>query len=120
MVNLAVLRDNVDKKTVNMFWREAIHSGKHSDKKCPSCRSHLIEFNAVTGKNSVCLDICKKCQLIWFDQDELKQFPHHNLEIPMVVKQEAARAEVLLRAEAREIERKLETIKDALRLMVFL
>jgi len=74
-VNLAVLRRHLKSDTVRELWRTAVTESTPSGRKCPSCGNALREFAASRDDLRVSLDLCKTCQLIWFDKNELKVFP---------------------------------------------
>ena len=74
-VNVAVLRKCLSVKVVREFWFKATNEGQPSDRKCPSCAQKLREFTVGEYNRQVQLDLCKMCQLIWFDRNELEMFP---------------------------------------------
>jgi Zn-finger nucleic acid-binding protein len=117
MVNLAVLRNSIDKGIVREFWKAAIFSGNKSPKSCPGCELNLIEFSAKSAvpdiNLDINLDICKNCQLVWFDPGELEQLPGKNNtytsnELEDQFEQAVAIAKVKLGAEEREFAKKTE------------
>jgi len=112
MVNIAVLRDSISKDIVKTFWKTANFSGIRSSKNCPSCVLNLIEFKAKAAPTTMSLDICKNCQLIWFDQGELEQFPFKNTQTTDEFNQAVAIAKVKLGAVEREFESKAELAID--------
>jgi len=73
-VNIAVLRKCLDTKIVREFWVKATNEGQPSDRKCPSCAQKLKQFTVGEYNRQVQLDLCKMCQLIWFDRNELEMF----------------------------------------------
>ena len=74
-VNLAVLRRHLKSETVRELWRTAVAESTPSDRSCPSCGNALREFASHGGDHRISLDLCKMCQLIWFDKNELEVFP---------------------------------------------
>jgi len=74
-VNVAVLRKYLGAKVVREFWYKATSDSVPSDRKCPSCGQMLNEFTVGEYNRKVQLDLCKRCQLIWFDRNELEMFP---------------------------------------------
>ena len=74
-VNLAVLRKYLKDDTVRKLWLEAITASTLSNRKCPSCVKMLKEFTINRDNRQIHLDLCKTCQLMWFDRDELVAFP---------------------------------------------
>jgi len=73
--NMAVLRKYLKDDTVKKLWLEAITASTPSNRKCPSCVQMLREFTVGRDNHRVHLDLCRTCQLIWFDKDELDAFP---------------------------------------------
>lgn len=73
--NLAVLRRHLKDDTVKRLWLEAITASAPSNRKCPSCVNMLMGFIVSRENQQIHLDLCKTCQLIWFDKDELDEFP---------------------------------------------
>jgi Zn-finger nucleic acid-binding protein len=73
--NLAVLRKHLEEEVVRDFWRRAGQASVPSKRNCPSCSKPLREFVAAHEKQSLRLDLCRPCQLMWFDRGELETFP---------------------------------------------
>ena len=73
--NLAVVRKRISDKTVREFWLKATTESVPSNRQCPCCAQKLNEFTAGTGEQWFHLDLCKTCQLMWFDRNELEAFP---------------------------------------------
>jgi Zn-finger nucleic acid-binding protein len=46
-----------------------------SSRKCPSCAQRLSEFTECVNDRRIRLDLCRSCQLMWFDKNELEAFP---------------------------------------------
>jgi len=74
-VNVAVLRKCLSVKIVREFWLKATNESEPSNRKCPSCEQVLKAFTVGQYNRKVQLDLCKQCQLIWFDRNELQMFP---------------------------------------------
>ena len=81
-VNVAVLRKCLDTKIVREFWLKATNESQLSERKCPSCMQKLKEFTVGEYNRQVRLDLCRMCQLIWFDRNELEMFPDVKKERP--------------------------------------
>lgn len=75
----------------------------------------MTEFCVITENKKVLLDVCKMCQLVWFDHDELKSFPSHTPETPKAVKEAIALCEVEVQTETFLFEQQMETIKHNLK-----
>jgi len=75
MATVAVLRKYLGNDIVKRFWLKAITDSATTDKKCPSCRQPLNMFKVEHNEKKIILDICRRCQIIWFDAGELESFP---------------------------------------------
>ena len=73
--NMAVLRKYLKDGTVRELWLEAVNASTPSNRKCPCCVKMLREFTVSRDNRQICLDLCKTCQLMWFDRNELEAFP---------------------------------------------
>jgi Zn-finger nucleic acid-binding protein len=73
--NIAVLRKHLKNDTVKKLWLEAITASTPSNRRCPSCVKMLKEFTVSRENQRIHLDLCRTCQLIWFDRGELDSFP---------------------------------------------
>jgi Zn-finger nucleic acid-binding protein len=73
--NLAVLRRHLEEEVARDFWRRAGQASVPSTRRCPSCSRTLREFVATHEQQSLRLDLCRPCQLMWFDPGELEAFP---------------------------------------------
>ena len=72
--NLAVLRKLLGPDVALNFWREAM-SSTPANRPCPSCHQTLHAFKCDVDHNAIELDLCKRCQILWFDKGELEAFP---------------------------------------------
>jgi len=92
--NLAVLRKLLGQDVASNFWREAM-SSTPANRPCPSCHQALHAFKCDVDHNAIELDLCKRCQIIWFDKGELEAFPIEAVavdDMPSDIKQRLALA----------------------------
>ena len=73
--NVSVLRQYLKGDTVQKLWLEAITASTSSNRKCPSCTNILKDFTVSRGGRQMHLNLCRICQLMWFDKNELEAFP---------------------------------------------
>ena len=74
-VNLAVLRKAVAPEFVTGIWRTAHTSAGKPGRPCPSCGLAMLEVPAPSAEATLRLDVCKRCQFVWFDPRELEAAP---------------------------------------------
>ena len=65
-----------------------------SRRHCPSCSQPLREFVATHEKQSLRLDLCRPCQLMWFDRGELEVFPKAKTVRPSEIDEQIALAQI--------------------------
>jgi len=92
--NLAVLRKHLEEEVARDFWRRALRASVPSKKACPSCSHPLGEFVAAHEQQSLRLDLCRRCQLMWFDRGELDVFPKAKKVQPSEIDQQIALAQM--------------------------
>lgn len=71
-VSLSILRRVLDKKYVNQMWQSAFKA-KKLGQDCPICRKAMYEI--YKPDQDVYLDVCKRCQFVWFDPNEYEVAP---------------------------------------------
>ena len=72
---LTVLRRAIGPEPVRKFWREAQGKRASSGKKCPVCEKWMRAIPVSAGGREFPLDVCARCQFIWFDREEFDRFP---------------------------------------------
>jgi Zn-finger nucleic acid-binding protein len=73
--NLAVLRKRLKAGLVSDFWRKVLADSVPSQRPCPSCGESMRGFQVSLDGHPVNLDLCKKCEFVWFDKGELEALP---------------------------------------------
>ena len=74
-VNMAVLRKYLKSDAVKELWRTAVVESTRSNRMCPGGGHTLREFAVSRDHQQIHLDLCKTCQMMWFDKNELDAFP---------------------------------------------
>jgi len=70
--NLAIVRKAIAPEFVNRFWQAARASETESPRRCPTCDFQMMLVNASPTME---LDVCLRCQLVWFDAEEYESAP---------------------------------------------
>ena len=125
MANKAVLRKYLGNDIVKSFWQKAITDSATTDKKCPSCRQPLNMFKVEHNEQRIILDICRRCQIIWFDAGELESFPKiKTKQLPPEIREKLALYNIQLENEFNDeqarFEGTLENILDVIYTIGFL
>jgi Zn-finger nucleic acid-binding protein len=98
---LAVLRKAIRYDTLQRVWACTIGHARTSLLPCPSCARAM---NSVPTEGPL-IDVCRGCQLVWFDARELEAMPHRSAE-ELAAEQRAARWQ----DEQREWQRRAEDV----------
>jgi len=109
-VNSAVLRRYLKSDTARELWRMAVTQSEPSQRLCPSCGHALRKFATSGAGRRVSLDLCKRCQLMWFDKNELEVFPKAPKVKPAEMERKLALAEVQLEENMEDHDRSAEKI----------
>jgi Zn-finger nucleic acid-binding protein len=88
----------------------AIAQSEQSQRLCPSCGHALREFAASGSGRRIRLDLCKRCQLMWFDKNELEVFPKAPKVQPAEMEQKLALAEVQFESNMEDHDKSAENI----------
>ncbi len=100
---LSVLRRRAPADFVRELWRAARRPDTPEGKPCPSCGRPARE---VPGAYPVLLDVCPRCQLVWFDPMELDTVPRPAPSAPTPapkVQEAVARMEAAHKQEMRRL-----------------
>ncbi len=109
-VNSAVLRRYLKNETARELWRTAVTESTPSKRPCPSCGRALRGFATSRDDRRIGLDLCKACQLMWFDRNELEAFPRAPKVQPAEMERNLALAEVQFEADLEDRKRAAENI----------
>ena len=72
---LSILRRELGREYVNKMWRNAMEGVSQPGAKCPACRKPMAEVPLTVPRENLRLDLCTRCQLVWFDAGEFQQVP---------------------------------------------
>ena len=85
---LPLLRRLFAREYVNQIWEYARDGKGVPRRDCPACRGRMIDVPVVYRDLAHWLDVCTRCQLVWFDPREFEAAP----EIPATVPEDAVLA----------------------------
>ncbi len=95
---MALLRQMLHAPGPDQLWGEALRAVDDPTCKCPTCRGVMRRVDHEIGGETVQVEVCKRCQMIWFDAHELGFFPAAppppQDPVPLEVRQKLAIADV--------------------------
>lgn len=74
-ISLGVLRREVKAGPINQIWREACNEQGLVGRLCPSCAKPMKIVQATSPDGSFPVDVCRRCQFLWFDKGEFEAMP---------------------------------------------
>ncbi len=64
-----------DKKFVDLLWHTAKYGYSMSGRSCPHCEQAMRCVVLPVKGTGIGLDVCSRCEIIWFDPSEFEQLP---------------------------------------------
>lgn len=74
-IGVSFLRRLGSARSVSDLWSQAKSSEQRAGLSCPLCRRPMFETALGDGGVPFRLDICTRCQFVWFDPNEFERFP---------------------------------------------
>ena len=72
---VALLRGKLERQTVNSLWIQAVQEVFPKKKLCPECSQSMSEVPVDCDAGVQLIDVCTRCQTVWFDNGEYDKFP---------------------------------------------
>jgi Zn-finger nucleic acid-binding protein len=73
--SLAVLRNRLKAGMAADFWCKVAAGSVASQRPCASCGQPMMGFAMPLDGHTINLDLCKRCEFVWFDRGELESLP---------------------------------------------
>lgn len=106
---IALLRRHVPTKVVNGLWQSAKSGRFAGTRECPACMAGMAAMPVPVTENATqVLDVCTRCQLVWFDSGEHQALPVKQQEISYMESLPQAAREKLALIECEERRRREE------------
>ena len=74
-VNFSLLRQKIDNTLADQLWAAARAKQGEEKRACPMCGDLMITVAAVPAEKPLALDVCPRCQFVWFDPKEYEAMP---------------------------------------------
>ena len=76
-MSLPLLRRRADPAALATLWQATQRTGRVLDVECPSCFQRMKEVQFAPKGEVVPIDVCQRCQFLWFDSGELARVPKY-------------------------------------------
>jgi len=74
-VAIPVIRSALGDDRVTALWSRAITAPDNTGKACPICSRRMTDVTIGFGRQMLDLDVCKRCEFVWFDATEYESIP---------------------------------------------
>jgi membrane associated rhomboid family serine protease len=101
-VGLSIVRKLKHPVELKELWGRVSRGEGGRGVKCPICSKAMVDVPVPVESQQVRLDVCKSCQFIWFDPNELEQLPSRppkvsgNEHLPEKVREQMAKRDLEL------------------------
>jgi len=83
-ITLPLVRKGLDPETFKKIWQKLFSGETQTGRSCPGCTKPLNELETDGQGGAVVIDVCRTCQIIWFDDKEFSELPKAEQEKPQV------------------------------------
>ncbi|MCL1920718.1 MAG: rhomboid family intramembrane serine protease [Kiritimatiellaeota bacterium] len=74
-VTVALLRKGLTREAVNALWLAARSPSAPRRRECPACLTPMAEVCLPAALSAQTIDVCTRCQTVWFDTHEYERMP---------------------------------------------
>jgi membrane associated rhomboid family serine protease len=74
-MGIGLLRRTIDDQKVTAIWAQAYQTTEAKGKPCAVCFKDMVQIEIEARNQAVALDVCKRCEFVWFDRGEFELMP---------------------------------------------
>jgi Zn-finger nucleic acid-binding protein len=74
-LTLPLVRKELQPEVFKDLWRQLTTGKARRGRPCPRCQQPLKEVATGGAEGTVVVDVCRACQMLWFDEAELASLP---------------------------------------------
>lgn len=89
-ISLPIVRKGLNSKTFKKIWQKISSGETETGRPCPGCKKPLSVVEADGQGGSIMIDVCRTCQILWFDDKEYSDLPK---VVPEVVSKDTPKVE---------------------------
>lgn len=75
VVSLPTVRKGLKPEEFRKIWQQLYSGNTERGRPCPGCRNPLTVVKADGEDEQVLIDVCRSCQVLWFDDKEFSSLP---------------------------------------------
>ena len=87
VISLPIVRKGMGPKAFKKIWQKLYSGETENGRPCPGCKDPLSVVEAEGQGGAIMIDMCRTCQILWFDDKEFSDLPKAVPEVaPEVVR----------------------------------
>lgn len=98
VVSLPTVRKGLSPKAFKRIWQRLYAGETEAGRPCPGCKKPLSVVKADGKDAEILVDVCRSCQILWFDDNEFSSLPR---VVPEAESQTSLKGEQQKRPESR-------------------
>ncbi len=75
VISLPTVRKRLDEKAFKKIWQQLYSGNTDTGRPCPGCKKPLSVVEAEGEDGVIMIDVCRSCQILWFDDQEFSSLP---------------------------------------------
>jgi Zn-finger nucleic acid-binding protein len=74
-ISLPTVRKGLTPEAFKTIWQKLSSGETEAGRPCPGCRKPLSVVEAAGQAGGILIDVCRSCQILWFDDNEFSDLP---------------------------------------------
>jgi Zn-finger nucleic acid-binding protein len=74
-ISLPIVRKGLNPQAFKKIWQKLSSGETETGRPCPGCRKPLSVIEADGQASAILIDVCRTCQILWFDDKEFSDLP---------------------------------------------
>lgn len=75
MISIPTVRKGMKPRAFKRIWQQLYSDDVETGRPCPGCKNPLSVLKADGKDGGVLIDVCRSCQVLWFDDKEFSSLP---------------------------------------------
>lgn len=75
VISIPTVRKKLDEKAFKKIWQQLYSGNTDTGRPCPGCKKPLSVVEAEGQDGEILIDVCRSCQILWFDDKEFSSLP---------------------------------------------
>ena len=75
VISIPTVRKGMKPREFKTIWQQLYSDDVETGRPCPGCRNPLSVLKADGKDGGILIDVCRSCQVLWFDDKEFSSLP---------------------------------------------